>query len=89
MHLAKFAYNNAYHTSTKMSPFEVLSGYKCRTLVTWDNLVDRLILGPYSLKDLEELVTKVQVNLKESQDCQKSYADKKRKYKYYQIGDHV
>ena len=47
------------------------------------------MLGPDLLKDLEQLVTKVQVNLKEAQDCQKSYADKKRKDKYYQIGDHV
>ena len=35
------------------------------------------------------MVTKVQLNLKEAQDRQKSYTDKKRKYKYYQIGDHV
>ena len=31
----------------------------------------------------------VQGNLKEAQDCQKSYADKKRKDKYYQVGEHV
>ena len=47
------------------------------------------MLGPDLLKDLEKLVTKVQLNLKEAQDRQKSYADKKRKDKYYQIGDHV
>ena len=47
------------------------------------------MLGPDLLKDLEQLVTKVQLNLKEAQDCHKSYADKKRKYKYYQIGEHV
>ena len=35
------------------------------------------------------MVTKVQVNLKEAQDCQKIYADKKIKDKFYQIGDHV
>ena len=51
--------------------------------------MDRFILGPELLKDLEQLVTKVQVNLKEAQDCQKIYADKKRKDKYYQIGDNV
>ena len=47
------------------------------------------MLGPELLKDLSKLVTKVQVNLKEAQDCQKIYTDKKRKDKYYQIGDHV
>ena len=39
--------------------------------------------------DLEQLVTKVQVNLKEAQDRQKSYVDQKRKDKDFQIGDHV
>ena len=72
-----------------MSPFEVLYGWKCRTLVTWDSPMDRLMLGPDLLKDLEKLVTKVQLNLKEAQDHQKIYVDNKRKDKDYQISDHV
>ena len=64
LHLAEFAYTNGYHTSAKMSPFEVLYGRKCRTLVTWDSLVDQFMLGPYLLKDLEQLVTKVQKKVK-------------------------
>ena len=51
--------------------------------------MDWLMLGPDLLMELEQLVTKVQVNLKEAQDHQKIYADKKRKDKYYQIGNHV
>ena len=74
LHLAEFAYNNKYQTSSKMSPFEVLYGRKCRTLVTWDIPVDRLMLGPDLLKYFEQLVTKFQL---------KSYVDKKRKDKYY------
>ena len=72
-----------------MSPFEVLYGRNCRNLVTWDNPLDRLMLGPDLLLDVEQLVTKVQGNLKEAQDRQKSYADKKRKDKDYQVGEHV
>ena len=72
-----------------MIPFKVLYGWKCRTLVTWDSLVDRLMLGPDLLLDLEQLVTKDQGNLKEAQDHQKIYAVKKRKDKYYQVGEHV
>ena len=53
LHLAEFVYNNSYHTSAKMSPFEVLYQQKCRTPVTWDILVDRLMLGPDLLMDLE------------------------------------
>ena len=49
-----------------MSPFEVLYGRKCRTPVTWDCRVDWLMLGPNLLMDLEQFVTKVQVELKEA-----------------------
>ena len=66
LHLVEFAYNNGYHNFTKMSPFEVLYGRKCRTPVTWDSPMDRLMLGPDLLMDLEQLVTKVQVNIKEA-----------------------
>ena len=59
LHLAEFAYNNGYRDSTKMSPFEVLYGQKCRTPVNWDSLVDWLMLCPNLLLDLEQLVTKV------------------------------
>ena len=59
LHLTEFAYNNGYQDFAKMSPFKVLYGRKCRTLVTWDSLVDRLMLGPNLLMDLEQLVTKV------------------------------
>ena len=75
LHLIEFAYNNIYQTSTKMSPFEVLYGQKCITPVTWDNPVDRLMLGPYLLMELEQMVTKVQVCLKEAKDRQKIYVD--------------
>ena len=47
------------------------------------------MLGYYLLMYLEHLVTKVQLNLKEAQDRQKSYAGWKIKYKDFQIGDHV
>jgi hypothetical protein len=35
LHLVEFAYNNGYHTSLKMSPFEALYGRKCNTPVSW------------------------------------------------------
>ena len=47
------------------------------------------MLGLDLLLELEQLVTKVEGNLKEAQDHQKSYVDKKRKDKDYQVGEHV
>ncbi|KAH9331552.1 hypothetical protein KI387_003660, partial [Taxus chinensis] len=39
--LVEFAYNNTYHASLKMAPFEVLYERKCRTPISWDNIEDR------------------------------------------------
>ena len=72
-----------------MSPFEVLYGTKCRTLVTWDDPMDRLMIGLDLLKDLENLVNKVKQNLKEAQDRYKNYFAQFRRDKEYKVGDHV
>ena len=53
LYLVEFSYNNGYHASLRMSPFEALYGRRCRTPVSWDNLVDRVIVGPEMLKDME------------------------------------
>ena len=58
LHLVEFAYNN--------SPFKVLYDRKCMTPISWDNLVDRLMVGPKMLQEMENMVRKVQQNLKES-----------------------
>ena len=46
LHLVLFAYNNGKQASLGMSPYEALYGRRCRTPMTWDNLVNRIILGP-------------------------------------------
>eukprot|EP00253_Pinus_taeda_P015083 PITA_15083 len=89
LHLVEFAYNNGYHTSTQLSPFEVLYGRKYRTPSSWGGPEDKLSLGPEMLKEMEDMVKRVRANLKAAQDRQKSFADKKRRFKEYQVGDHV
>eukprot|EP00253_Pinus_taeda_P006497 PITA_06497 len=41
------------------------------------------------LKEMEDMVKRVRSNLKIAQDRQKSFADRKRRFKEYQVGDHV
>ena len=34
--LVEFAYNNSYHSSIRMAPYEALYGQKCRSPLAWD-----------------------------------------------------
>ena len=72
-----------------MSPYEALYGSRCRTPVTWDNPVNRVVIDPELLKEMEQEVVKIRQNLKEARDIQKNYADKHRMNREFSIGDHV
>ena len=53
LHLVEFSYNNGQQESLGMSLDEALYGRRCRTPVTWDNPVNKLVLGPELLKEME------------------------------------
>ena len=57
--------------------------------MSWDNPVDRVIVGPEMLKDMEEKVVRIKQNLNIAQDRQKSYADKNKNFREFQVGEHV
>ena len=70
--LVKFAYNNSYHSSIGMPPFEALYDRPCRKLLSWDRLEDRVIIGPELIQEMEEQVKQIRQQLKEAHDRQKS-----------------
>ena len=72
-----------------MSPFEALYGRKCNTPVSWDNPIDRAVVGPNLLREIEEQMLKIKQNLKAAQDRQKIYVDKGRTRREFKVGDHV
>ena len=72
-----------------MNPFEVLYRKRCRVPINWDNPIDRLVLGPEMLKDMEQIVQHLKLNLKTDQDWQKSYAYKRRMHKEFKVKKHV
>ena len=43
--LIEFAYNNSYHASIKMAPYEALYGRKCRSPLCWE-VGERQLTGP-------------------------------------------
>ena len=68
-----------------MSPYEALYGRRCRTLVTWDNPVSRVVLRLKLLKEMEQEVVKIRKNLKAAQDRQKIYANKHRVNRKFRV----
>ena len=46
LHLVDFSYNNGQQASLGMILYEALYGRRCRTPATWDNLVNKVVLGP-------------------------------------------
>jgi hypothetical protein len=58
-----------------MIPFESLYGRKCNTPLSWDNPIDRVVLGPEFLKDMEDHMVKIKQNLKVAHDRENFYVD--------------
>ncbi|CAA3011866.1 DNA RNA polymerases superfamily [Olea europaea subsp. europaea] len=85
----EFAYNNSYHSSIEMAPFEALYGRKCRTPVCWSEVGERKLVGPDLVQMASENVKLIRENLKIAQDRHKSYADKRRKDLEFTVGDKV
>ena len=75
--LVEFAYNNSYHSTIQMPPYEALYGRKCRSPLFWDE-IEKIALGPDLVQDAVEKVAIIKQKIKEAQDRQKSWADLKR-----------
>ncbi|XP_037492797.1 uncharacterized protein LOC119369910 [Jatropha curcas] len=72
-----------------MAPFEALYGRRCRTPLCWSELSEGKMIGPDLIRDTEDKVRIIRDRLKAASDCQKSYADLKRKDVEYAVGDKV
>ncbi|GAU36214.1 hypothetical protein TSUD_363690 [Trifolium subterraneum] len=87
--LIEFTYNNSFHSSIGMAPFEALYGRRCRTPLCWYESGETVVLGPDIVQETTEKIIMIQEKMKASQSRQKSYHDKKRKDVEFQEGDHV
>ncbi|XP_071924879.1 uncharacterized protein [Coffea arabica] len=92
MTLVEFAYNNSYHASIQMAPYEALYGRKCRSSIHWNEVGEKEILDPTAIPWLEETHEKVKLireRFQTAQSRQKSYADTRRKDLQFEVGDKV
>jgi len=56
--LVEFTYNNNYHSSIGMAPYEALYGRRCRTPLCWQQDGESVVLG---LEFLQQTTEKVRV----------------------------
>jgi hypothetical protein len=87
--LVEFSYNNSYQENIKMSPFEALYGWPCRTSLSWSESGERVIFGPDNVTEAKEKIKQIQANILTVQSRQKSYANKRRSPLEFKVGDHV
>ena len=69
--LIEFAYNNSYHASIEMAPFEALYGRKCRSPIGWFEVGEIALIGPDLVFDAMEKVRLIRERLKSTQSLQK------------------
>ncbi|XP_074336757.1 uncharacterized protein LOC141673928 [Apium graveolens] len=89
LYLVEFAYNNSWHASNGMPPFEALYGRRYRATSCWDEVGERVFEGPELVIITYENVEKVKESLKEARSRQKSYTDQQRKFGGFEPVDHV
>ncbi|KAH0658050.1 hypothetical protein KY289_026798 [Solanum tuberosum] len=87
--LIEFAYNNSYHSSIQMAPYEALYGRRCRSPVGWCEVGEAALIGPDSVLDAMEKSQLIRDRLKTAQSLQKSYADVRRREREFQVDDSV
>nr|GFB15437.1 putative reverse transcriptase domain, ribonuclease H-like domain, aspartic peptidase domain protein [Tanacetum cinerariifolium] len=87
--LVEFSYNNSYHVSKKVIPYEVLYGQKCRSSVCWAEVREAQLTSQEMIQETTEKIILIKQRIQAAQDRQKNYADRKRKPMEFEVGDMV
>ena len=87
--LVEFSYNNSYHSSIEMAPYEALYRRKCRSPLCWDEIGERELIGPKIIQDKAEKVALIKKRLKIAASRQKSYVDPKRRDVEFKVSDYM
>nr|GEW41031.1 putative reverse transcriptase domain-containing protein [Tanacetum cinerariifolium] len=87
--LVEFSYNNSYHASIKVAPYEALYGWKCRSPACWAEVGEAQLSGPEMIQETTEKIILIKQRIQAAQDRQKSYAGRKRKPMEFEVKDRV
>nr|GEW55077.1 reverse transcriptase domain-containing protein [Tanacetum cinerariifolium] len=87
--LVKFSYNNSYHASIKVAPYEALYVQKCRSPVCWVEVGEAKLTCPEMIQETTEKIILIKQRIQAAQDRQKSYTDRKQKPMEFKVRDWV
>ena len=87
--LAKFSYNNSYHSSIDMALFEALYGRRCRSPIGWFDAFEVRPWGTDLLRESLDKVKFIQEKLLAAHGRQKEYADRKVRDLDFMEGEQV
>ena len=87
--LAEFSYNNSYHSSIDMAPFEALYGRRCRSPIGWFDAFEVRPWGTDLLRESLDKVKSIQEKFLAAQSRQKEYADQKVRDLEFMEGEQV
>ncbi|XP_075499278.1 uncharacterized protein LOC142537666 [Primulina tabacum] len=87
--LIEFTFNNSYHTTIGMAPYEALYSRKCRSPLYWDEIGERKLLGPELVQQTADIIEVIRERMKTVKSRQKSNADVRRRPLEFEVGDNV
>jgi len=64
LELIEFSYNNSYHASIGMVPYEALYGRRCKAPLCWQEIDDALTIGPELIQATIQMVRIIQERMK-------------------------
>jgi hypothetical protein len=76
--LAEFAYNNSYHASIEMAPYEALYGRRCVSPLCWETPGETSLVGLDWIQQTTEKIQGIRQSMLIAQSRQKSYANVRR-----------
>jgi hypothetical protein len=89
MSLVEWAYNTSANTSTKLSPFEAVYGYPPPRLMPFEPGTTKVQVVENELKSKEFILKLLRENLQDAQSRMKHFADQKRTFREFAVGDWI
>ncbi|MCH93025.1 hypothetical protein A2U01_0013972 [Trifolium medium] len=89
LHLAKWHYNTSIHSSTGLTPFQVVFGKPPPTLVKYIEGFTNLEVVHHELIDRDRILELLRKKLEKAQAAMKHYADQRRIDHPFKVGDQV